>query len=98
MPRQEIPHTQVFCCPVCGRECDAADGSRHHVLPKSQGGRAIEVICRPCHRQIYNLFGVKELARHYDTLDKLKAAPETQTWISWVRKKSARRAQGIMMA
>lgn len=93
---QDTSASATFQCPVCGRECDAADGSRHHVLPKSRGGRAVEVLCRPCHRQIHNLFGVKELARQYDTLDKLKAAPEMQTWIQWVRRKPARRARGIL--
>lgn len=87
---------KTFLCPVCGRECDADQGSRHHVLPKSQGGRAIEVLCRPCHRQIHNLFSVKELARDYDTVKKLRAAPEMQTWIRWVQKKSARRTPGIL--
>ncbi|MDQ2687138.1 MAG: HNH endonuclease [Armatimonadota bacterium] len=66
VPSLSLPKT--FHCPVCGRECDADQGSRHHVLPKSQGGRTVEVICRPCHRQIHNLFSVKELAQSYNTV------------------------------
>ena len=85
--------SDIFECPVCGRECDRVEGSRHHVLPKSQGGRQTETICRDCHRQIHRLFTVKELARQFSTLDKLKATEQMQTWIAWVRKRPARRMQ-----
>lgn len=93
--QQDLSRPPTFECPVCGRECDAVDGSRHHILPKSQGGRTVETICRPCHRQIHNLFGVKELARDFNTINTLKAAPEMQTWIRWVRRKPARRGPGV---
>ncbi len=86
-----LMQTDVFQCPVCDRECDWVEGSRHHVLPKSQGGRETQTICRDCHRQIHRLFTVKELARQYKTLEALKVTPEMQTWIHWVRKRPARR-------
>lgn len=60
------------------------------MLPKSQGGRDIAVVCVECHRQIHALYGVKELARNYDTLEKLTAEPEMQTWIAWIRKRRPR--------
>lgn len=83
-----MPHpAPTFLCPICGREGPESEGSRHHVLPKSQGGREIVVICRHCHRQIHSLFTVKELARRYDTLDKLTATPEMQKWIHWIRRR-----------
>ncbi len=81
-----------FVCPVCGRDCPASETSRHHVLPKSQGGRAIVLICRNCHRQIHVLFSVKDLARRYNTLEKLKATPEMQTWIHWISRKPLTRS------
>ncbi len=80
-------------CPVCGRACGLSEASRHHILPKSQGGRRIEIICVECHRQIHALFGVKELARKYDTLEKLIAEPQMQTWIAWIRKRQARQTR-----
>ena len=76
-----------FLCPVCGRECPGSEASRHHVLPKSRGGRDTVILCRDCHRQIHRLFGVKELARRYPTLDALKVAPQMQKWIAWVCRK-----------
>ena len=57
-----------FLCPLCARDCPAAEASRHHVLPKSQGGREIAVLCRDCHRQIHRLFKVKDIARRLNTL------------------------------
>ena len=83
----------LFLCPVCGRECGLSEASRHHVLPKSQGGREIEIVCVECHQQIHALFGVKELARKFDTLDKLVAEPEMQTWIAWIRKRRPRQTR-----
>ncbi len=76
-----------FLCPLCGRQCPAAEASRHHVLPKSQGGRQIAILCRDCHRQIHRLFKVKDIARRLNTIDKLKEMPETQKWIAWVSRK-----------
>lgn len=78
-----------FLCPICGRECGASEASRHHVLPKSQGGRQVQIVCVECHRQIHALFGVKELVC-FDTLAKLTAEPQMQTWIAWIRKRRPR--------
>lgn len=83
----------TFLCPVCERECGLSEASRHHVLPKSQGGREIKIVCVECHRQIHALFGVKELARKYSTLETLMAEPEMQTWIAWIRKRRPRQAR-----
>ncbi len=85
-------NSNTFVCPICTRECGCGEASRHHVLPKSQGGRTIEIVCVECHRQIHALFGVKELARKYDTLEKLLAVPEMQTWVAWIKKRRARQA------
>ncbi len=57
--------------------------SKHHLVPKSRNGKVTADICADCHRQIHALFTLPELAREYDTLDKLRAAEPMQRWIKW---------------
>ncbi len=84
MPR--IP-SAPFTCPLCERECGPSEASRHHVLPKSQGGRQVEIVCVECHRQVHALFTVKELARQFPTLEALREDAAMQTWIGWIRRR-----------
>jgi ATP-dependent protease Clp ATPase subunit len=79
-------------CELCGRMVDAL--TEHHLYPKSQGRRAgrkiVELptvrVCRACHRQIHALFSNKQLARELDSVEKLRAHPEMEKFLEWVRK------------
>jgi len=73
----------TFQCPLCERDGDFLKPSKHHLVPKSWDGRVTADICADCHRQIHALFTLPELAREYDTLDKLRAAEPMQRWIKW---------------
>jgi len=79
-------------CQLCERA--VARLTVHHLVPVSQGRRAgkksIELptalVCGACHRQLHTLFSNRNLARELDTLDKLKAAPEMERFLKWVKK------------
>lgn len=56
-------------CPICERPNYYP--SDHHMVPKSQGGRTTETICRDCHKAIHAVFTNKELAETYHTPEAL---------------------------
>ena len=88
----------IGVCKLCDR--DNLRLTKHHVVPRARHNRKVkreigtarhhtELICRPCHGQIHRLFTEKQLEREFNTIELLKAQPEVQTWIAWVRKRPA---------
>lgn len=73
-------------CPLCNRPFGRTKGS-HHLIPKSRKGKETVAIHVLCHRQIHALFTEKELERSYNTIEKLRAHPEIQKFITWVSNK-----------
>ena len=85
---------------TCGL-CELPDRplTKHHLVPQSRAQntrvkreaaaeRHITMrICDDCHRQLHVLFHLKELALELNTLEKLRAHPAVQRWISWHRKR-----------
>lgn len=74
-------------CPLCDRGIPPAQADRHHLVPKSKGGRRTEFLHRVCHRQIHALLTETELARHYATVEALLQHPELQAFVAWVKTK-----------
>ncbi|WP_066426851.1 HNH endonuclease [Anabaena sp. 4-3] len=77
-------------CELCERKM--ADLTVHHLVPrqntkrkKQDPGPTVD-ICSACHRQIHALFDNKQLAKEFNTLDKLKQQPQMQKFLAWVRK------------
>ena len=83
-PTKEI---ESLICPICERVIPSSQKDAHHLVPKSKGGRATEYLHRICHRQIHALFTETELAKSLNTAESLKAEPDMQRFVSWVRKK-----------
>ena len=52
-------------CPLCSRVIPPAQADRHHLVPKSKGGRQTEFLHRVCHRQVHALLTESELAGQY---------------------------------
>ena len=80
----------VKYCPICSRELgSAASTSRHHLIPKSRGGRYGETITihNICHQKIHSLFTERELKDHYHTVERLLSHEDMQKFIKWVAKK-----------
>jgi hypothetical protein len=76
-------------CPLCERPIPPAQRDAHHLVPKSKGGRHTEFLHRICHRQIHALFTETELARQYASVEALRAHPELQAFVVWVKTKPA---------
>jgi hypothetical protein len=82
------PRPDLGPCPLCGRPLIPGPSvDAHHLVPRSQGGRATVTMHRVCHSKIHSLFTEQELRDSYDTLDKLRQHPEIAKFIRFVRKK-----------
>ena len=78
-------------CELCKREVEFL--SRHHLIPKSRGGKGGETIklCLSCKDQIHRLFTNKELDKEYNTIEKLLATEKVRKYIGWIRKQKKER-------
>ncbi|MEM7040420.1 MAG: hypothetical protein AAF570_25865, partial [Bacteroidota bacterium] len=75
-------------CPICGRPMlkDIAV-NEHHLKPKSLKGRETITLHVICHSKIHSVFTIRELYTHYHTPERIRAHPEMEKFIKWVRKK-----------
>ncbi|MFK7808532.1 MAG: HNH endonuclease [Saprospiraceae bacterium] len=76
-------------CPICKRSLETKNISKHHLIPKSKGGKHGDTVMlhNICHQKIHSLFTEKELAKELNTIEKLLEKEELQKFIKWVRKK-----------
>ena len=74
--------------PICLREL-ADPISRHNLIPLSQGGSGEGAILmhKVCHNKVHSLFNEKELARTYNTIEKILENEDLQKFVNWVKKK-----------
>lgn len=73
-------------CPLCNREMDTEDSDLHHLVPKHKGGRKGEVvrIHRFCHSKIHSRFTNAELAKKFNSIEKLLDDEEIRNFVKWV--------------
>ncbi|MET4107157.1 HNH endonuclease [Hymenobacter sp. UYP22] len=85
------PSPVVGQCGLCERQVQQT--SRHHLVPREEGGRYGPVVelCQPCHSTVHLLLDNKELARHYNTIERLREAEELQKYLHWVRRSRVER-------
>lgn len=75
-------------CPLCGRPLIPGPSvDEHHLVPKLKGGRGAEPVHRVCHSKIHATWDENTLRDEYNTWEKIREAPEMQSFIRWVRKK-----------
>ena len=77
-------------CPLCLRPIPPdAKQSLHHLVPKLKGGKGGPVVRvhQICHNEIHATLTEAELARDYDTPDKLRAHPRLAKFFAWVAKR-----------
>jgi 5-methylcytosine-specific restriction endonuclease McrA len=60
---------------------------RHHLVPRTLGGRDAVWMHRICHRKIHSVLTEKELGARYHTFDALRAHPDLGRFVRWVQKK-----------
>lgn len=77
-------------CPLCRRPIPAgARRSLHHLVPVLKGGRdgPTVLLHAICHNEIHATLTETELARGFDTVEKLRAHPKLKRFIAWVARK-----------
>jgi len=85
-------------CALCER--DECRLYRHHLVPQSRKHHEEEdygtlaKLCRDCHRKIHATWDNKTLARAYETVGKIRSAPEIQSYLKWIKKQSSSRYFG----
>lgn len=73
-------------CALCGRPLGARV-EWHHVVPRSEGGRATVPVHPICHRTIHASVGNVELARIYPDLDMLRGREDIARFLAWIADK-----------
>ncbi len=74
-------------CAICERELgNEKIISKHHLIPKSKGGRYSPTILihNICHQKIHSVFSEKELRDEYHTVERLRSHEEIKKFIKWV--------------
>ena len=87
--RQSKETTEEICL-ICGRDLTGTKKvSKHHLIPKSRGGRNTPTILihNICHQKIHSVFTEKQLRDDYHTIEKLIAHEDMAKFIKWVGKK-----------
>ncbi len=59
----------------------------HHWIPRSRGGRESSPLHKICHRMIHRLFTERELASDFAAPEAIRAHPDMERFIAWVRKR-----------
>ena len=78
---------KTHICPLCDREIPESQKDAHHLVPKSKGGKKTEFLHRICHKQVHALFTETELAINFNNAETLRADPQMQKFITWVKSK-----------
>ncbi len=76
-------------CELCQREVDHF--TVHHLVPKARGGRfgPTARLCPTCHRQLHALFSEATLADELNSIARLQANPQVNSYLKWVRKQKS---------
>lgn len=78
-------------CPICDRKMydDGFSINKHHFKPKCKGGKETTYVHTICHNKIHSLFTEAECAKNYSDPELVKAHPDMQTFIKWIKNKDS---------
>lgn len=78
-------------CELCERDVETL--TRHHLTPKSRGGKGGDVImlCLSCKDMVHQLISNKKLEKEYNTLEKLLSHQKVQNYVKWIQKQKKER-------
>lgn len=75
-------------CPVCQREMISGKSiDDHHLVPKTFKGKETVTVHKICHRKLHSVFTEREMAKYYNTIERLLEHEEIQKFVKWVSKK-----------
>lgn len=75
-------------CILCERE--VAHITRHHLIPRAEGGTEVVDLCIPCHKTLHSFFSNRTLSTELYTIDSLRQDPEIARYLEWIRKQPDR--------
>jgi 5-methylcytosine-specific restriction enzyme A len=78
--QEETPYR----CALCGREVSFV--TKHHLIPKSEGGQEVVELCVPCHKTLHSFFSNTTLLKELHTIEKLRQHPDIARYLKWVRR------------
>jgi hypothetical protein len=81
---------EVFQCPICKRDTPEEFREKHHLTPRAKKGKETVLVCCDCGDMLHQLFSVKELAKQYNTVEKILTSEKIQNWIEWISKRPDR--------
>lgn len=74
-------------CPICDRDMwKGPTIDKHHLVPKCEDGTYTELMHKICHRKIHSIWTEKELAKEFNTSEKIREDEEMKKFIKWVKK------------
>lgn len=76
---------QATTCALCGRPLDGPV-DRHHLVPRSLGGRETVRLHRLCHKQIHALLTDRALADYYHRVERLLEHDDIARFVTWVQR------------
>lgn len=82
---------EPLICALCERQVSKL--SKHHIIPKSKGGKDTVGLCSPCHSTLHAFFTNGTLAAEMNTIEALREQPTIQDYLKWIRKQPDRRIQ-----
>ena len=75
-------------CALCRRPLGRRR-EKHHLVPRSLGGRVTVDLHPICHRKVHDVLSERELAQGYSTSEALRGHPEIAPFLRWLRNKPA---------
>jgi hypothetical protein len=86
--QRKMEVTSETICPLCSRDI-AAPCNRHHLIPKSKGGKNTLAILlhKICHDKMHAVFKENDLKKYYNTFERLQQHEEMAKFIKWVQNK-----------
>ena len=76
-------------CPFCKRPI--VHLMKHHLVPKTLGGKETVRCCRDCHKAIHAFLPNKELKRYYHTIERLMEHEGFRKMVEWISKQDPHR-------
>ena len=80
LPRQTNEPSR---CALCEREVRHI--TRHHLIPRSKGGREVVDLCIPCHKSLHSFFSNRTLLTDLHTLEALRQQPDIARYLKWIQ-------------
>ena len=74
-------------CPICSRPMPDGSYNEHHLVPATFKGREKVALHIICHNKLHHTFCEREMANHYNTVDRILEHAEIQKFVKWVQKR-----------